>query len=176
MHAPSLPSAAKRRRARLLALLLPIALVAAVVAGCGGVSYGGGGAAAKSSAPTAKGQATMVMTRHTGLGTILADSRGHTLYLFMKDKHGMSACDGACTSIWPPLTTHAKAHAAGGAQAAKLGTLERADGTTQVTYAGHPLYTYVGDTKAGTTSGQALDQFGAEWYVLAPSGHEVDRG
>jgi predicted lipoprotein with Yx(FWY)xxD motif len=114
-----------------------------------------------------------VATGRTDLGTVLVDGKGRTLYLFEKDKGSASSCYGACASVWPPLTS-GQGVAAGGLTAAKLGATKRTDGTTEVTYAGHPLYTYAGDAKPGQARGQGLDQFGAEWYVLAPSGHKID--
>jgi predicted lipoprotein with Yx(FWY)xxD motif len=105
-----------------------------------------------------------------------AQALGRTLYLFEKDKGAASACTGACASIWPPLISGGKAAAGGGLSAVKLGTTKRSDGKTEVTYAGHPLYTYAGDAKSGDTRGQGLDQFGAEWYVLTPRGSKIDNG
>jgi predicted lipoprotein with Yx(FWY)xxD motif len=153
-----------------------LAAVAVVAAGCGGGSQGGAtgsGYAAAGSAPAPR--AASVGTRQTKLGTVLVDGQGRTLYLFEKDKGSASSCSGACASIWPPLTA---AHSVAGphVSAATLGSIKRADGKTEVTYAGHPLYTYAGDTKPGDTRGQGLDQFGAEWYVLAPSGQKIDNG
>jgi predicted lipoprotein with Yx(FWY)xxD motif len=154
--------------------LAPAALgaLAVIAAGCGGgnnsgYAVGGGGA-------TAARAVTSVSTRHTSLGRVLVDGQGRTLYLFEKDKPTASGCNGACASIWPPLTTATETVAGGGLPTAKLGSVKRADGQTEVTYAGHPLYTYAGDAKPGDTRGQGLDQFGAEWYVLAPSGHKID--
>jgi predicted lipoprotein with Yx(FWY)xxD motif len=141
------------------------------VAACGG----GSGGSAKS--PPAQKAATGVTVKvsTTKLGRILTDANGRTLYLFEKDKGAESSCNGACASIWPPLTAATRV-AGPGVAAAKLGSTTRADGKTEATYAGHPLYTYVGDSKPGDTRGQGLDQFGAEWYVLAPSGHKIDNG
>jgi predicted lipoprotein with Yx(FWY)xxD motif len=157
---------------RRLALgLLPAALALAA-AGCGTGSYSGT-KAATSADPAAQSAAASVATGATKLGTVLVDGKGRTLYLFEKDKGGASSCYGACASIWPPLTSAAGV-AAGGLPAAKLGATKRKDGTTEVTYAGHPLYTYAGDAKPGQVRGQGLDQFGAEWYVLAPSGQKID--
>jgi predicted lipoprotein with Yx(FWY)xxD motif len=116
------------------------------------------------------------MTASNRLGTILTDARGRTLYLWVADKGGMSSCSGACAQAWPPLTTAGRAMAGNGAQASMLGTTRRADGTLQVTYAGHPLYYYAGDTAAGQTTGQASDQFGADWFVVAPNGHAITSG
>jgi predicted lipoprotein with Yx(FWY)xxD motif len=105
------------------------------------------------------------------------NGKGVTLYLFMKDKKGKSACSGACAQAWPPLLTKGRAKASGGASASKLGTTRRSDGTTQVTYNGHPLYTFVADRgKPGSTAGEGSKAFGAEWYVLATSGNKIDKG
>ena len=154
---------------RRLALgLLPAALALAA-AGCGSSTYSG----TTGVRPAATSATASVATGRTDLGTVLVDGKGRTLYLFEKDKGATSSCYGACASVWPPLTS-AKGVAAGGLPAAKLGATKRTDGTTEITYAGHPLYTYAGDAKAGQAHGQGLDQFGAEWYVLAPSGHKID--
>jgi predicted lipoprotein with Yx(FWY)xxD motif len=117
-----------------------------------------------------------VKTRTAGdLGKIVVDGRSRTLYLFEKDKNGKSRCSGACATNWPPLLTKGKPKAGAGVKASKLGTTKRADGTTQVTYGGHPLYTFVADkNKPGSTKGQELDAFGAEWYVVGPNGKKVE--
>jgi predicted lipoprotein with Yx(FWY)xxD motif len=104
------------------------------------LGFGSGSSGAAVSAPTT------VTTADTGLGRLLTDGRGRVLYLFEGDKPGVSNCAGACASVWPPLTTTSSPHPAGNAIAGQLGTLRRSDGTTQVTYHGHPLYRYVGDT------------------------------
>jgi predicted lipoprotein with Yx(FWY)xxD motif len=152
------------------------ALAAAVaVAGCGGGGGLSGGSGYASPASATVGRvAAKVATRHTKLGTVLVDGRGRTLYLFEKDKGAASACYGACAGVWPPLTTGGPATGAGLRQA-RLGTSRRHDGKVEVTVAGHPLYTYAGDTRPGDVKGQGLDQFGAEWYALAPNGHKIDR-
>jgi predicted lipoprotein with Yx(FWY)xxD motif len=115
-----------------------------------------------------------VSLRSTKLGMILVNSKGRTLYLFEKDKTKKSTCADACATAWPPLTTTGRAKAAGAAKAALLGTSKRADGTTQVTYKGHPLYFFVQDKKAGDTKGQNVDAFGAEWYVVSPAGKKIE--
>lgn len=164
---------------RLLAVILPLAAVAviAVVVAAGGGSTSGGdsnGSAYGATRATPKPTVGTVKTLRTKLGRILVDARGRTLYLFEKDKGAMSSCDGACASVWPPLTSGGKAKAGPGVTAVKLGVTKRIDGRTEVTYGGHPLYTYAGDQKPGDVQGQGLDQFGAEWYVLAPSGDKID--
>jgi predicted lipoprotein with Yx(FWY)xxD motif len=152
--------------------MVAAALAAGVLglAACGG--GGSGGTAYSPPAATPKAAAAMtVKVSTTKLGRILTDSNGRTLYLFEKDKGGASSCTGACASIWPPLS--ATGVAGHGLAAAKLGSIKRPDGKTEATYGGHPLYTYAGDAKPGDTRGQGLDQFGAEWYVLAPSGQQI---
>ena len=162
---------------RLLTLAIPLAaVVAVVVAGCGGGGAGSayGGASKPASAKTAGGAAVAVRT--TALGPTLVDSQGRALYLFEKDKTTASTCTGACASVWPPLTTNGKPQAQPGISAAKLGTTKRSDGKLEVTYGGHPLYYYVSDTKPGQLSGEGLDQFGATWDAVAPSGKGIDKG
>jgi predicted lipoprotein with Yx(FWY)xxD motif len=163
---------------RLLAVILPLAAVAviAVVVAAGGSTSGSdtNGSAYGATRATPKPGTGTVATLRTKLGRILVDAHGRTLYLFEKDKGAMSSCNGACASVWPPLTTGGKAKAGPGVTAAKLGATKRSDGKTALTYVGHPLYTYAGDQKPGDVQGQGLDQFGAEWYVLAPSGHTID--
>jgi predicted lipoprotein with Yx(FWY)xxD motif len=105
---------------------------------------------------------------------VLVDAQGRTLYLFEKDKGMDSACAGACASIWPPLTSAAKPAVGSGLSQVKLNAVKRPDGSTEITYAGHPLCTYVGDSKPGDTKGQGLNQFGAGWYVLSASGQRID--
>ena len=111
----------------------------------------------------------------SGLGRIIVDGRGRTLYLFEKDKHGKSACAGQCAAFWPPLIASGKPLATAGAKASLLGTTKRADGRLQVTYNHHPLYRFVKDTKKGQTNGEEVDAFGAEWYALSPAGAKIEK-
>jgi predicted lipoprotein with Yx(FWY)xxD motif len=111
----------------------------------------------------------------TKLGRVLVDGRGHTLYLFGKDKRGKSSCSGTCASYWPPLIVSGKPRAASGARAALLGRTKRADGRWQVTYNRHPLYTFALDTKKGQTKGEGLDDFGGEWDAVSPAGVKVEK-
>ena len=113
---------------------------------------------------------TVVTTRGTGLGDVLVDAQGRTLYLFARDTGPASTCDGSCASFWPPVPVSGAAQAAGGVAAASIGVITRAGGSRQLSYAGHPLYYFVGDSKAGQIRGQGLDQFGAEWFVLDAAG------
>jgi predicted lipoprotein with Yx(FWY)xxD motif len=125
-------------------------------------------AAAATTAPAA-----LITTKHAKLGTILAYGPKHlTVYLFEADKTGASSCNGSCAKFWPPVLGTPKA--GGQASSGGLGTIKRADGSTQVTYKGHPLYRFVKDKDDGDAYGQGVKAFGASWYVLAPSGKKVD--
>jgi predicted lipoprotein with Yx(FWY)xxD motif len=129
------------------------------------------------SPPTASASGAKLVVRQTGLGRTLVDGAGRTLYLFEKDQGARSACYGACAQAWPPFTTSSRPAAGAGAAGAAIGTSRRRDGAKQVTYAGHPLYFYAADRRPGDTRGQHLEQFGAEWYALGPTGSQIeDRG
>ncbi len=164
-----------RRRMTLLAAPL-VLVVALAIAGCGG-----GNDNVKASAPAASatpanstGGSATIGVRTGDIGTFLVDSQGRTLYLFEKDKGSMSSCSGACASSWPPAPTKGRPKAGSGVDSALLGTTTRSDGVTQVTYAGHPLYRYAGDTAPGDTNGEGLNDFGGGWDVVAPSGQKIE--
>lgn len=128
--------------------------------------------AAPGSASSATG-AALVQTTSGPLGTYLTDSTGLTLYLFVADTSTTSTCNASCTAFWPPLRTKGAPKAGSQVDASKLGTTTRQDGTTQVTYAGHPLYYFKEDAKAGDTNGQGSNGFGARWWVVTPTGTPV---
>ena len=157
---------------RRIMVVIGIAVVAFAVAACGGTSGGGYGGGGGSTAASSSGKGSVALAS-TKLGKVLVDGNGRTLYLFDADKGTMSKCDGACASAWPPLTTSGKPTAGAGVVAAKLGTAKRADGTTGVTYDGHPLYTYAGDGAPGQTTGEGLTDYGAPWYALSAAGKTV---
>ena len=135
------------------------------------------GASAPSSAPASGGAsasgATVITTASSSAGTFLTSGSGRAIYLWAKDTSGMSACTGACASAWPPVTTTGTVTASGGAKSSDLGTITRSDGTKQVTYDGHPLYFFSGDSGPGMASGQGNDGFGAKWWLVSPSGSDV---
>jgi len=118
---------------------------------------------------------TLVALRKTALGSILVDAHGRTLYLFEKDRNGVSMCGSACAKYWPPLTGRGAPRAGKGVQQSLLRLARSRNGARQVTYAGHPLYTFVGDNRPGQTAGEGLNNFGAEWYAVAANGHKVER-
>jgi len=159
-------------------IILPILAVAAVglATACGGSSantssstastptssggaYGNTPAQSTPAAKPASGASIKVASG--GPGKFLVDAQGRSLYLWVADKGSMSTCSGACAQAWPPLTTTGKPQAGTGAKASLLGTTKRSDGTLQVTYGGHPLYSFAGDSGPGQTAGQGNEGFGA---------------
>jgi predicted lipoprotein with Yx(FWY)xxD motif len=114
-----------------------------------------------------------VSLRTTKLGPILVNSRGHTLYLFAKDRNGKSSCSGSCARFWPPLLSQGKPTAGPGVKPLLIGTTRRSNGSRQVTYNKHPLYAYALDTRAGQTNGEGNSAFGAKWYAVSARGTAV---
>ncbi len=150
-----------------------IAAVAALLllSACGndattGSGSGGGGS---SSPSTSSGSETISATSVSGLGKVLVDSNGLTLYYDQAESGGTIACTGTCASAWPPLLLPSgvtAATAGSGVDASKLGTISRPDGSTQVTYGGMPLYLFASDTSPGQATGQGVGGF----YVVTASG------
>jgi predicted lipoprotein with Yx(FWY)xxD motif len=163
-----------RTRSRSIALLAGAALllVGALIAGCGG-SNNSQNATAAAAPKTAAAKAATLNVANGGLGKILVDSQGRTLYLFKRDSGTKSMCNGACATNWPPLAANGKPTVSGGAMASLAGTAKRSDGSTQVTYNGHPLYRFSGDQKPGDTNGQGVNAFGGLWYALSPAGNQM---
>jgi predicted lipoprotein with Yx(FWY)xxD motif len=114
-----------------------------------------------------------VNLRKTKLGPVLVNSKGHTLYLFRKDKNGKSSCSASCAKFWPPLLRHGKPTAGSGVKASLLGMTKRSNGSLQVTYNKHPLYTFTLDKKAVQTKGEGILAFGAKWYAVSAKGRAV---
>ena len=160
----------RNRSLTFLAGAAVIPLAALAVAGCGSAS---GGSAAVPAPKTASGQAAAVGVATTRLGKTLVDSKGRTLYAFGHDLKNKSRCSGACASNWPPALSPAKPKVGAGIKSAKLRVIKRSDGGRQLSYAGHPLYRYAGDSKAGDVNGQGLNFFGGVWNVMSGSGKVV---
>ena len=116
-----------------------------------------------------------VQLQSTSVGMILVNGRGFTLYLFARDTRNHNTCVGikGCAAVWPALMTSGKPVAGSGVKSSLLGTIKLSGGKQQVTYAGHPLYTYVGDTRPGSTSYVGVRQFGAAWDALSAAGQTV---
>jgi predicted lipoprotein with Yx(FWY)xxD motif len=146
-----------------------LAAAALVVAACGGGGYQSTVSAKRESASGA----LTIKTKSGSPGTYLTDGSGRSIYLWMADSGGKSSCTGACAQAWPPLTSKGKPTAGSGVKPADLGAVARAGGAKQVTYQGHPLYYYAGDSGPGTTTGEGSDDFGAKWWLVAPTGAAV---
>jgi predicted lipoprotein with Yx(FWY)xxD motif len=158
------------RRFQMNRLIKPLAAFAAcatVASTAASLALAGGGS-------TKRG--TVVDVAKSGLGRILVDNKGVTLYDFPPDKGTTSVCYGACAALWPPLITSGKPVAGAGVRAGLLGTTKRKDGKLEVTYNHHPLYYFVSDQKPGQTTGQGVNQFGAPWWVISAAGKEIHHG
>jgi predicted lipoprotein with Yx(FWY)xxD motif len=152
------------RRTLLLALLF-------AAASCGGSS---GGQTTSSPTPVSSAStATVAAASNAKLGPILVDGSGRTLYLFEADNSSSSTCYGACATYWPPLLSGSSPVAGAGVSAALLGSTKRNDGTTQVTYGGHPLYYVVTDHNPGDATGEKVNNFGAAWFVVGADGNRI---
>ena len=151
----------------------PLAVALLAAAACSSGSSSSSGSTSNSTSPSAATSSTMITTKTSSGGSFLTNSAGRAIYLFVADSTGKSTCDGACASAWPPVIAAGQPTAAGGALATDLGTITRSDGTKQVTYDGHPLYYFSGDTGPGTDKGQGVDGFGAKWWLVAPSGSSI---
>ena len=160
---------------RLGAAALSLIALALIVAGCGGSSSSSSSASqpASNSASSSGSATTVSASESPELGMVLVDSEGFTVYTFAKDKGVTSSCYGACAEAWPPVIASGKPVAGEGATSSELGTTKRKDGTVQVTYAGHPLYTFVEDKKPGEANGNGVSAFGAQWRALKGNGEEA---
>jgi len=161
----------RNRSITFLASLAALPLAAVALAGCG--SSGGSAGASPNPPKKTSGPAATVAVANTGLGTILVNSQGRTLYLFKKDVGTKSTCYGACAQNWPSLHSTGKPTAGNGADASLLGTTMRSHGKPQVTYNGHPLYLFSGDSNPTDTNGEGINAFGGSWYALSASGNQV---
>jgi predicted lipoprotein with Yx(FWY)xxD motif len=157
-----------------------IALIAlASLAGCGASnsSTASSTASAESTPSVAQSPAgSVAVASNPTLGSILVNTKGQTLYVFQKDSGGRSSCSGSCAKVWPPYLTTKSPKAGSGASASKLATVKRADATMQVTYAGHPLYTYTADTSAGQVNGNGINSYGGIWNAVQPNGSKAPAG
>lgn len=150
-------------------VLLSLLMVGLVLTGaCGDSGGSGGGSGSAGPVPSATGDA--VSAQSTSLGTILVDGQGRTVYVFANDKPNVSNCDGACAADWPPVAAPSPLPASLPGVSGALGTTDRSDGSHQLTVAGHPVYTFSGDSAAGQTNGQGLTLNGGLWTVVSPSG------
>ncbi len=159
-----------RTHVRLTALagLAGAGLLLVSACGGGGTTYGGASSGGQSSTSTGA-----ISAGTTSAGKVLVSPQKMTLYAFAQDSRGHSACTGTCSSYWPPVPGADAKAAASSAVTAKLGSIKRADGSTQLTVNGFPMYTYVGDSKPGQATGQGKNLSGGLWWVVAPDGSWV---
>jgi predicted lipoprotein with Yx(FWY)xxD motif len=161
----------KRRGLPLLAA--PASGLALLAAACGSVGVTGPAYGGYGTAPTqAPAGTASLKVGMSSLGSFLTDARGRTVYLFTRDSGNTPSCTGACTSVWPPVTSSTNVQVGAGASQSLLGMVSNA-GEQQITYNGHPLYYYAGDVNPGETNGEQLDQFGGLWYAVSPIGAQV---
>jgi predicted lipoprotein with Yx(FWY)xxD motif len=157
-------------RLRRTTLVVPAALVVLALAAS---ACGGGGVTTLSAPPTTDTALTLTL-QHSPVGPILATGGGNTLYDFVPDTPTHSAClNDGCVLQWPPLIENGPVRVGKGLDRALVGTLRRPDGSTQLSYGGHPLYTYNLDVSPGVVMGQAIDQDGGLWYVLDAKGQQI---
>jgi predicted lipoprotein with Yx(FWY)xxD motif len=150
-----------------------VGLLSLVLAACGSSPAHPSASPNSSTSAASSTGATVDTSTSARYGTILVTGSGMTLYMLTGDSPTKSICNGACTAIWPPLTTTGAPAAGAGVDATLLATITRSNGSRQVSYDGHPLYTYSGDTAAGDVNGEGIHHFGGTWYVLGPSGQPV---
>lgn len=159
-------------RVRLVGLAAAFAGIGLLVTACGGsTGYAGPGSSGSGS-----GSGPVTIETHSGpMGSYLTDGSGKTVYLFAKDKGHTSTCSGSCATYWPPVTTNGSPKGAGQVHSGELATSKRSDGSSQVTYNGHPLYYYIQDKSAGDTKGQGLNLSGGLWWLVSPSGSALTK-
>ena len=161
-------------RKLLLGGVVPVAAAALLMTACSSSNTATSANGSSGGAAAGGAASSVALATHTGpLGTFLTDGSGRALYLFTSDASAKSTCSGTCATYWPPLTAKGSVSVSGGASAGDIGTIARSDGTKQVTYAGHPLYFYAGDQAAGESNGQGSTDFGALWWLVAPSGQQI---
>lgn len=159
-----------------LVLALFALIGALVIAGCGGGSSStnseksSGGEGGATPAGNSSGGGTISTAEISGVGKVLVDSEGMTVYLYTPDQGSTSVCYGGCEAAWPPVVAEGKPTAGEGAMSSALGTTKRKDGTMQVTYEGHPLYTFAGDSGPGEANGQESE---GTWFVMDEAGAAV---
>ena len=157
-----------RKRLRMLLALLAVAAAAAVLAACSssGTSSTSGGSGSTSTSSPAAATTGSLKTATIGGATVLTNAKGFTLYSFAPDTSTKSNCNGTCAQNWPPVKGPATASGVKGT----FGTIKRSDGSTQATFDGHPLYTFVGDTAPGQAKGNGLNASGGLWHEITTSG------
>jgi predicted lipoprotein with Yx(FWY)xxD motif len=158
-------------------LPLPIVLLAALLTACGSSSTPTHPAAPSGGGSGAGSAASLSTKNLSGLGVVLVNGEGRTLYVFAPDMAKKVTCTGSCAQVWPPLKVSAgqKPSMSGGVKASLVASASSPEGGQVVTYHGWPLYTYVADASPGTAHGQALNNSGGLWYVISPTGQVIKK-
>jgi predicted lipoprotein with Yx(FWY)xxD motif len=151
-----------------LTAVAALVVAVALIAGCGSSSSNSSGGSGGSSS----GPGTVKTASISGYGTALVTNAGKSVYVLSSDPSGGSKCAGSCIKLWKPVTASGKPSAGGGVDSSKLSTFKRKDGTTQVLYDNHALYTYA---SPGATSGQGVKSEGGTWYLIDPSGSPITK-
>ena len=161
---------ARSRRLRMLLVLSAAAVAAAVVAACGS-SGTPAGTSASSGSSAHVAAAAGLKTAKVGGVTVLTNAKGFTLYTFAPDTSTTSKCNGTCATNWPPVKPGTVSGVTG-----PFATIKRSDGSTQLTFHGHPLYTFIGDKSPGQAKGNGVNAFGGLWHEAPASGSAVPAG
>lgn len=163
----------RRRQGRVVGIMALLLALGAALSACSSSPSASSSTSTPAASGGSSGGGAAVDSASSHYGTVLVSSSGRTLYMLSSDSSSASTCTGGCASVWPPLTTTGSPTAGSGVNASLLGTVTRSDGSKQVTYNGHPLYRYSGDTGSGQVNGEGINSFGGTWYVLDTSGHSV---
>jgi predicted lipoprotein with Yx(FWY)xxD motif len=155
--------------------LAMLGMLALIAAGCGGSSMSAPSRSGVAGAQHSTSSAAVTTRKVKGLGVVLVNAKGRTLYTFAKDQRRHVTCTGSCATFWPPLKWKgtAKPKAGGSAKSTLLGLDMSPAGGDVVTYDKWPLYTYTGDSAAGQANGQATNLNGGKWYVITPKGARI---
>lgn len=166
---PTVKPSVRRRLTVRLALVAALIAAVALIAGCGGSSSNSSSSGGGSSSG---GSGTVKVAKISGYGSALVTASGKSVYLLSTDPAGSSKCSGSCAKTWIPVTVSGSPSAGSGVDSSKLSSFKRSDGTTQVLYDKHALYTFTGQ---GATSGEGQASFGGVWYLVAPDGSAIKK-
>jgi predicted lipoprotein with Yx(FWY)xxD motif len=169
---PTARTSARRGLTARLALVAVLIAAVAVIAGCGSSSSKSSASSSSGGGSSSGGASTVKVAKISGYGSALVNSSGKSIYLLSTDPAGSSKCTGSCAKTWIPVTVSGSPSAGSGVDSSKLSTFKRSDGTTQVAYDKHALYTFTGE---GATSGEGQASFGGVWYLVAPSGSAIKK-
>jgi predicted lipoprotein with Yx(FWY)xxD motif len=164
------PTSVRNRLTVRLGVLAALIAAVALIAGCG--SSSSSNSSSSSGGSSSGGSGTVKVATLSGYGSALVTASGKSVYLLTSDPAGSSKCSGSCAKIWPPVTVSGSPSAGSGVDSSKLSSFKRSDGTTQVLYDKHALYTFSGQ---GATSGEGQASFGGVWYLVAPSGAAIKK-